>query len=145
MRPLKKDAPIEIILHNNFATLQSTTFANSRADGGLFITKIKKLSYRHYEVHNFCVDRGTLLFFHDQVHGTGKFKRGLRACNEFSRHSPLIYIHYWSNPLPNDTWRPLPAPLNTVTKGWILQFWCQDLFHMTLSLLPAFHAKKDFG
>ncbi|RNF11700.1 glycosyltransferase [Trypanosoma rangeli] len=135
----------EIVVQNNPGTIKHAIFANSSADGGAFITKIKRLSYCHYEVHNFCVDRGTLLFFHHPMQGTRKAKQGLRACNEFSRHSPSIYIKYWSIALSNSTLEPLPAPLNTVTKGWILQFWCQDLFHMTLSLLPAFHTKRDVG
>ncbi|RNF25952.1 glycosyltransferase [Trypanosoma conorhini] len=138
-------APTEIVVQNNPGTINHAVFANSSADGGPFITKLKRLSYCHYEVHNFCVDRGTLLFFHDPLQGARRVQRGLRACNEFSRHSPSIYIKYWSIPLPNSTLLPLPAPLNTVTKGWILQFWCQDLFHMTLSLLPAFQTKQDVG
>ncbi|KAH9589341.1 hypothetical protein LSM04_007041 [Trypanosoma melophagium] len=130
---------------NNTGTIYAATFANSSHDGGPFITSLKRLGYCHYEVHNFCVERGTLLFFHDTKQSPQRFKAGMRACNEFSRHSPSIYIKYWSNPIPNDTKAALPGPLNTITKGWILQFWCQDLFHMTLSLLPAFQTKDAVG
>lgn len=93
-----------------------------------------------YRVTNFCVVRGELTMFHDPA--TGGVRGGsLRMCNEFSQHSNLIRLKYRSEPAP----AVLPGPLLTKTQGWILQFWCQDLFHMTLSLLPAFNTKKWLG
>ena len=88
-----------------------------------------------YEVTNFCVVRGQLTFFHAPESG-GPRKGSLRMCNEFSQHSDLIRLRYTS--LPAHANESLPGPLLTRTPGWVLQFWCQDLFHMTLGLMPAY-------
>jgi hypothetical protein len=117
------------------------------ADGALYDAPMKgfttKLSWRGkcwYEVENFCVIRGQLTFFHDAAENAQGTSGALRMCNEFSQHSELIKLHYVSRP--NNGTGILPAPLLTKTPGWVLQFWCQDLFHMTLGLMPAFHTAR---
>lgn len=93
-----------------------------------------------YSVKNFCVLEGELTFFHDPKSGGNQPRGGsLRMCNEFSRHSPTIQLKWKSIPLEQDGDAVLPAPLLTRTSGWVLQFWCMDLFHMTLSMMPAYH------
>lgn len=93
-----------------------------------------------YRVTNFCVVNGVLTLFHPRDQGEAR-GGSLRMCNEFSTRSQLIRLKYRSEPEPD----VLPGPLLTKTQGWVLQFWCQDLFHMTLSLLPAFNTKQFLG
>ena len=105
-----------------------------------FYSSIKWRGKCWYDVKNFCVVNGQLTMFHDPQHG-GARKGSLRMCNEFSQHSKTIELKYHSEPLPEK----LPGPVLTKTKGWILQFWCQDLFHMTLTLMPAFQMLQQVG
>lgn len=93
-----------------------------------------------YRVTNFCVIDGALTLYHPPSEG-GPRHGSLRMCNEFSQRSALIRLGYRSEPAP----AVLPGPLLTKTQGWVLQFWCQDLFHMTLTLLPAFNTKRFLG
>ncbi|CUG82572.1 membrane-associated protein, putative [Bodo saltans] len=121
-------------------TLYNVSSENSGVDGGRFISSVNWQGKCFYLVKNFCVVRGQLTMFHDPSDQSSRTIK-LRMCNEFSQHSPTIRLAYRSEPMPP----MLPAPLNTITKGWVLQFWCQDLFHMTLSLMPAFHTKQYLG
>ena len=106
-----------------------------------FVSSVEWRGKCWYELKNFCVVNGQLTLYHDPKQSPTAHKHTLRACNEFSQHSNTIRIPYYSEPLP----AVLPGPLYTKTKGWILQFWCQDLFHMTLSLMPAFHTTFAIG
>lgn len=121
-------------------TLYNVTSAASGVDGGRFLSSVNWQGKCFYLVKNFCVVRGQLTMFHDPADQSSRTVK-LRMCNEFSQHSPTIRLSYRSEPMPS----LLPAPLNTITRGWVLQFWCQDLFHMTLSLMPAFHTKRFLG
>eukprot|EP00672_Neobodo_designis_P024625 CAMPEP_0174837668 /NCGR_PEP_ID=MMETSP1114-20130205/6901_1 /TAXON_ID=312471 /ORGANISM="Neobodo designis, Strain CCAP 1951/1" /LENGTH=508 /DNA_ID=CAMNT_0016071739 /DNA_START=73 /DNA_END=1596 /DNA_ORIENTATION=+ len=111
------------------------------ASGHGFVSSIKWQGKCWYRVTNFCVINGELTMFHPPEQSTAVQGGSLRMCNEFSQHSALIRLKYKSVPTP----AVLPAPLLTKTQGWVLQFWCQDLFHMTLSLLPAFNTKQFLG
>jgi hypothetical protein len=108
---------------------------------GGFVSSVEWQGKCWYRLKNFCVIRGVLTVFHDPKVNKNATGHHLRMCNEFSQHSPNIRLKYRSEPLP----AVLPAPLMTKTQGWVLQFWCQDLYHMTLTLLPAFHTKKHLG
>ncbi|CUG85800.1 membrane-associated protein, putative [Bodo saltans] len=121
-------------------TLYNVSTEKSGVDGGRFISSVDWQGKCFYLVKNFCVLRGQLTLFHDPADLTSRTVK-LRMCNVFTQHSPTIRLAYQSEPMP----LILPAPLNTVTKGWMLQFWCQDMFHMTLSLMPAFLTKQHVG
>ena len=102
-----------------------------------FVTKGPKWQGScYYFVENFCIIKGQLTFFSPKVTTSKKGK--LRMCSEFSRRSPSIRLKYQTLPMPDK----LPAPLLTNRTAWILQFWCQDLFHMTLSMMPAWATKQ---
>eukprot|EP00758_Cryptobia_borreli_P016725 Tbor_TRINITY_DN6132_c0_g1::TRINITY_DN6132_c0_g1_i1::g.22716::m.22716 len=126
----------------NIETWNGAKEARAAIEGKPFITSYSWKGKCWYEVENFCVLNGVLTFFHDPTTpgGNRSSSHSLRMCNEFSQHSPSIQLKYTTVPMPE----VLPAPLYTKTPGWVLQFWCQDLFHMTLSMLPAFHTKKNF-
>jgi hypothetical protein len=128
----------------HLAQLYRSGIADNYALSGTTIPFISSVEWRGkcwYEVKNFCVVNGQLTMYHDPAQSSTARTHKLRACNEFSQHSNTIRIPYVSEPLPAQ----LPGPLYTKTKGWVLQFWCQDLFHMTLSLLPAFHTTFAVG
>ena len=111
--------------------------------GGSFLTTNDWRGKCFYETHNFCVLNGTLTFFHSPKDNPNIAGGSLRMCTEFSQRSPTIRLKYETRPLPADG--VLPAPLMTRTPGWVVQYWCQDLFHMTLTMLPAYQTlQKEF-
>jgi hypothetical protein len=111
------------------------------ASGEGFVSSVSWQGQCWHRITNFCVVKGDLVLYHSPKESTAVRGGSFRMCNEFSRHSPLIRLKYRSEPSPAGP----PAPLLTKTQGWILQFWCQDMFHMTLGLLPAFNTKRFLG
>eukprot|EP00759_Apiculatamorpha_spiralis_P047332 PhF_6_TR43099/c0_g1_i1/m.65837 len=91
-----------------------------------------------YEIRNFCVVKGVLMAYSPSVPKGRIDKDSLRMCNEFSKSSALIALSYYITHPPD----VLPGPLLHDVTGWVLQFWCQDLFHMTLTLMPALQTRK---
>jgi len=86
-----------------------------------------------YYITNFCMKRGTLVLYDNRLKKT-KLRR-LPLYHEFSRSKNLV--RFEKQPIPTR----LDGPL-VDWPGWVLTFWCQDLFHTTLTMLPAHSIKR---
>ena len=96
-------------------------------------------------IENFCVEDGKLIMF-DRRMGVetadnkntfkeAKRKKHLPLYNEFTRSRNKLSYSVQSVP------RRLPGPL-VDNPAWIFSFWCQDLFHSTLTLMPGSSVKR---
>eukprot|EP01060_Flectonema_neradi_P002167 TRINITY_DN11318_c0_g1_i1.p1 TRINITY_DN11318_c0_g1~~TRINITY_DN11318_c0_g1_i1.p1 ORF type:complete len:562 (+),score=56.82 TRINITY_DN11318_c0_g1_i1:67-1752(+) len=95
-----------------------------------------------WTVSNFCVIDGRVTLFDPRL-GVAKTaddpirkkSKRFNLYNEFTRSRNKLRYNIESVP------HKLPGPL-VDNPGWILSFWCQDLFHSTLTLMPGFAIKK---
>eukprot|EP00659_Diplonema_papillatum_P020376 gene20376-31354_t len=98
--------------------------------------------HQWWTLTNFCVRDGKLILF-DRAQGVAQNasdpirsrKKRFPLYNEFTRSKNRLSYNIESVP------HRLPGPL-VDNPAWILSFWCQDLFHSTLTLLPAFAIKQ---
>eukprot|EP01065_Artemidia_motanka_P020964 TRINITY_DN25005_c0_g1_i1.p1 TRINITY_DN25005_c0_g1~~TRINITY_DN25005_c0_g1_i1.p1 ORF type:complete len:669 (+),score=181.34 TRINITY_DN25005_c0_g1_i1:53-2008(+) len=98
-----------------------------------WISDIAHAGRQWYHITNFCVRQGRLVLFDGRLRKT-KHKR-FHLYHEFSRTKNML--RYTKEPVPHRLEGPLvdwPA--------WILTFWCQDLFHTTLTMMPAHSIKR---
>eukprot|EP01062_Namystynia_karyoxenos_P054666 TRINITY_DN45100_c0_g1_i1.p1 TRINITY_DN45100_c0_g1~~TRINITY_DN45100_c0_g1_i1.p1 ORF type:complete len:549 (+),score=123.48 TRINITY_DN45100_c0_g1_i1:102-1748(+) len=99
-----------------------------------WFSAINHLSTQYYRITNFCVVKGRLTLYQRGMEGVRK--TSFQLYNEFTRHkNPLKYV---VTAPPSDS---LPGPL-VDNAAWALSFWCQDMFHMTLTVMPAFLVKR---
>eukprot|EP01065_Artemidia_motanka_P038501 TRINITY_DN47351_c0_g1_i1.p1 TRINITY_DN47351_c0_g1~~TRINITY_DN47351_c0_g1_i1.p1 ORF type:complete len:517 (+),score=153.32 TRINITY_DN47351_c0_g1_i1:52-1602(+) len=100
-------------------------------------TSIVHTGTQHYKITNFCVIKGRLTLYQKGLPpDTPARKSSFQLYNEFTRHkNPLKYV-VSGPPLTR-----LPGPL-VDNDAWMLSFWCQDMFHMTLTVMPAYLVKR---
>eukprot|EP01059_Diplonema_ambulator_P011047 TRINITY_DN21017_c0_g1_i1.p1 TRINITY_DN21017_c0_g1~~TRINITY_DN21017_c0_g1_i1.p1 ORF type:complete len:579 (+),score=114.63 TRINITY_DN21017_c0_g1_i1:47-1783(+) len=105
-------------------------------------SKVTRLGKQWYHVSNFCIKEGKITLFSktmgvatDESFTTVQRKKKFNLYNEFTRHNNRLSYY-----IENVPYR-LPGPL-VDNPAWILSFWCQDLFHSTLTLMPAHAIKK---
>eukprot|EP01062_Namystynia_karyoxenos_P011834 TRINITY_DN14252_c0_g2_i2.p1 TRINITY_DN14252_c0_g2~~TRINITY_DN14252_c0_g2_i2.p1 ORF type:complete len:508 (+),score=177.50 TRINITY_DN14252_c0_g2_i2:684-2207(+) len=96
-------------------------------------SKILHQGKQWWFITNFCIRQGRLVLYDPRLRKSRPKK--MQLYHEFSRTKNLL--RYTKEPVPGRLEGPLvdwPA--------WILTFWCQDLFHTTLTMLPAHSVKR---
>ena len=106
-------------------------------------TDMAKKGHQWFHLKNFCVVDGVVTFYDPNMglEGTGAAyvpvtrKKHLPLYNEFTRRRNKLGYEISSVP------RRLPGPI-VDNPAWILSFWCQDLFHSTMTMMPAHTVKR---